>query len=319
MLRYRFENMNKFRVGFYVFLTFLCLFLLWRFIDFRAVWSSVYGVNWLILGVALALGFGFGVLQSLRLQVLLNLVSRVSFFSLLSMVYVSGLFSIVLPYSGGFAMAYSVAQKTKIPYKKIFRIFFFEFVLAQIPLLVLGGIGLIYFAQRKVLVFDLFHLFGWLAILLFVFLFILLGLFFIKRNFFLRLIYRVKEGLGIVWEFRPVFLSVLFLTLLMAVVANIQTYLYFLAFHIYPPFWELILAMNVFGILRFLPGLPTRLGQDETIGVLTLPYLLGLDKNAVFALLFVTHIFSLLMGVGLGLVFLYFLKVDLQFFRAARR
>lgn len=305
----------------YIALTSLSLLLLYHFLDFKTIIKSISDIHWSWLVFAFALGFIYAIVQVFRLKLLLNLVTDISFFPILSMSYISALFSIILTYSGGFALAYYIAKKTKSSYSLIFTIFLIEFVLAQIPMVILGGVGLVYFTQEKLFIVESGNIVKFFVLSFFL---LLLGLGFfyliikIKRNFIKTRLRKIKEGYHFLARKKFALFSVILLTLLMIMIASVQTYLYFIAFNLHPPFFDLLLAVNVFGILRLIPGIPTKLGQDEALGILTLPYLLNLDTNAVFALLLVTHIISLVIAIVMGFIFLYFLKADVYLLKAIR-
>ena len=79
------------------------------------------------------------------------------------------------------------------------------------------------------------------------------------------------------------------------------------------------LSNSLFILLVLIPGVVAKIGQYETFGVLTLPYLLSLDKNSIFAALLVAHatsIFVILIG---GMLSASYLKIDLQLLRTAKK
>ena len=100
-------------------------------------------------------------------------------------------------------------------------------------------------------------------------------------------------------------------TLVMFVVGNFQFYLLFLAFDLRPPVVDFILAGSLLGLLGMIPSsVPAKIGQFETFGVLTLPHLLNIDKNAVFSLLLLQRSISIIVIFILGFVSLNILKLD---------
>jgi uncharacterized membrane protein YbhN (UPF0104 family) len=85
-----------------------------------------------------------------------------------------------------------------------------------------------------------------------------------------------------------------------------------LAFGLRPHIVDFVLAGSLLGILTLIPFTPLKLGQSEAAGVLTLPFLLHVDKNVVFTILFLQRVVSILYIFIVGFLSVYVLKLDMK-------
>ena len=103
------------------------------------------------------------------------------------------------------------------------------------------------------------------------------------------------------------------ISLLMFGVGNLQSYLFFVAFGMKPPIADFILAGSLLGLLAMIPSsVPAKIGQYETVGILTLPHLLNLPRESVFAMLLLIRIISIITILVLGFLATYLLRFDLK-------
>ena len=294
----------------YLLLTILFILFWFYLVDFKEVAEVIAGIRWPFLIVAAALSLIPPLPAALRLKILFSRVCRLPIKFIWMVGYIASLASLSIPfYIGGFGAAYILARKAKTSYTKSFAILFVDFSFGVMLTFILGILGTVYFYQKRLLSLKLGNL--GVPLILFFAALVLMALFLILKsryktisNFFLRL----KKSLTI---FTPkiVFLAFL-LTLTVFVLGVGSSYLYFLAFGLSPKVADFVLATSLFGLLGLIPGAPGKIGQYETFGVLTLPLLLNLDKNAVFAVLVVSHALSIVTTTILGIFSMYYLKID---------
>jgi len=293
------------------------IFLWFRLVDFRQAIGLIKQTRWLLIVLAIFFGLIYSLFSIWRLKVLLAIFGNISFWYLWLASWFSGLISLIFAFSlGGFGFAYLIAQKGKISYKKAFAILLVDYLIGIFLTFFFGAIALVYFGQKKLLSIkpELGSIFfiGGLLIILAIFLILLLRK---KSGLVKKSAAKLKSFLALFLSLRSVWGSVAILTLLMILIGFFQSYLFFVAFRMKPAILPLFLTGSLLGILNLLPGVPGKIGQYETFAVLTYPYLLGLDKEAVFAAFLLQHLISLSLTFVFGGAALYFLKLNLSLIR----
>jgi uncharacterized protein (TIRG00374 family) len=304
----------------------LCLilffvYLLLRLVDVNQVVGLITSAKWQLVLLAILVGILQSFLGAARFKTLFSIVDEVSISYIWPLSYIGALISLIFPFSiGGFSMAHFLAKKAKISYKKSFAILFVDFVMGVIIILIIGFIGFVHFSEKRLLSVESMGLNGILGFLLagFVALVIIVILLAIKGPLS-KLSGRFKQTFFIFSESKIVLAKAALIALVVVVVGFGRTYLFFLAFGMRPPVLDFILANSLFGLLVLIPGVVAKIGQYETFGVLTLPYLLSLDKNGIFAALLVAHAFSIFVILIGGMLSASYLKIDLQLLRTAKK
>jgi len=305
---------------FYLLLTLFFIFLLFYFVDVKQAVSLIPGAKWHFILFSVILGIIGSLLIAFRLKILFSIVGEIPILYIWLLSYVGALASLILPFSvGGFAMAYFLSKKLKASYAKTLAILFVDFVLGVLLVFVLALFAVWHFSQKKLLTIKPGDLNGLFLPLLLAILFSFLILIFkSKLRLMENLLIRVKRGISLFSQSKIVLGKAVILTLILALLGLIQSYFFFMAFGIFPPVVDFLLASSLLGALNLIPGVPAKIGQFETLGVLTLPYLLNLDKNQVFAVLLTSHLISIILLLVLGGFSIYLLKLDINFIKNLR-
>lgn len=294
---------------FYLVITFAFIFVLLRLVDVGKSLSLIKEANFLFILLSIILGFLSSLLGALRLKTLFSIVGEVQLFFIWLLGYAGALISLIFPFSlGGFAMAYFLAKKLGISYKKSLVILFVDFFLGVVVVLGLALFAIPYFSQKGLLSVSI-------SLSMLVVVFALFGVFFVL--IFKSKTTRLQDGLGklkkafsLFSKSKTILNKAILLTIIIAFLGFIQAYLYFAAFGMRPPPLNFALASSLFGVLGLIPGAIAKIGQYETFGILTYPYLLNLDRNSVFATLFISHAVSIITIFILGVFSLFLLKID---------
>jgi len=310
-------NTRKRDLGYFI-ITLLSIFLLVYFVDFRLAGEVLYEADWLLVFLALFISLVVVVIRFLRLKLILDSVVPLSLYYLAGLGFVSGLLGMIIPYSGGVAMSYYVAKESESSYKKVFSIFFFEYLFSFFMAILLGLVGLFYFIHKKMLFYD----FSFEMMIAWAVLFILaIGVIFfvLKKIFYKKYLLMVDNFVIYKSQVKKRVFPFFLFTVVIFVTSMFQVVILYRAFGMSPNVLDLIMAVNMLGVIIYLPGIFMKIGHEEAVGVVLLPMLLGLDKNAVFSLIFVNRVLMLVVSVVLGILFMYLLKVDLGVLRSIEK
>lgn len=312
------HNMRK---AFYFLLTLAFIALLFRLVDVGEGVALLKNANWSFILIAFALGLLSSFLSATRLRVLLGVFADVNIVYLWMATYVSALISLVFPLSiGGFALSYILSKKLKLSYKKTLGVIVIDYFLGVLVLALLSIVALPYFYFKGKLSFN--YVIGDRLYILVLLALMILGVLLmlgsrggvfsqLKRKYLDKLVNLYSHS-------RRILYRALLLTLFVAVVGLAHFYLYFLAFDIRVNIFDFAFSNALFGALSVTPGAPAKIGQLEAIGVLTFPYLLGIEKTKVFAALLAKRLISILTILILGSASMYYLKLDKNIFRKIR-
>lgn len=308
---------------FYTILTLIFVFIWFHLVDVGEAVGRVRDVNLTFVFWAIGLGLVSSLIGALRLKTLVSIFGQVSLIYLWFLGWLGAVISLIFPFSiGGFAMAYFISRKLSISYKKAFSILFVDFFLGVLLIFFFAGFAIPFFSYKKLISVNFSDLNSWYILLAVTFL-IVITLVFVTTNkgikFIKGLKREVKEGIRIFSGTKAILIRVVFITLIIAFFGLFQAYFYFLAFGLNPPILDFMLANSLFGVLGLIPGAIAKIGQYETFGVLTLPYLLNLPKERVFAVLLVSHAISITSIAILGVISAYYLKIDRGLITKLRR
>lgn len=301
------------RKSFYIFLTIGFIFFWFYLVDFAKVVKILQQASLQFIVYAIFIGIIITVLTNLRLQAIMSLIGqRIPFIYLLTVNFFTSLLSTIFPFSaGGFVLAYLLAKKIKQSYIRVFSLLFFDYLLVVVPIVLLGPIAVYYFLTQGIITLALDTI-SWNSILLIVVFSILaltiLGFIYRKAE---KIKNQAKSLFSLLLQSKVVLFQVALLTVVMVFFGNLSSYLYFLAFDMHPNIIAFVLAGALIGILNILPGTPMKIGQQEVIGVLTLPYLLHVDKDRIFAMLLVSHVIGIVITILCGIWAQYVLGFDL--------
>ncbi|MFV1917535.1 MAG: YbhN family protein [Patescibacteria group bacterium] len=306
---------------FHLFLVLFFVYLLLRLVDVNQVVGLITSAKWQLVLLAILVGILQSFFGAARLKTLFSIVDEVSISYIWPLSYVGALISLILPFSiGGFSMAYFLTKKVKVSYVKSFAILFVDFAMGVIIILILAFIGLVYFSEKRLLSVETIGFNGTLGLLLAGFIALIIIVFLLAIKWPLsNLSGRLKQTFFIFSKSKAVLAKAALVALVVAMIGFGRIYLYFMAFGMKPPAFEFILAISLFGLLVLIPGVLAKIGQYETFGILTLPYLLDLDKNSIFATLLVAHTISIFVILVAGMLSASYLKIDLQLLRTAKK
>lgn len=286
------------------------------FVDSKEVLRSISNINWFWFSLSMLLTIITSLLGSLRLKIILNLITNISLFFVWAIGHIAGLISFVLPFSaGGLAMVGFISKKSKVSYEKTFFALFLNNMVVYVFGTLLGILGVIFFMRKKLLAvnYDLDYNFLLLTTIFFILLLIII---FAVSKFRIKsinvLLLKFKQNIGFFIKSKIVLLKVIVLTVLITFTQIIQLYFLYNAFGMYPPLIDLFLATNLIILMGIIPLGIIKYGQFEIVGILTLPYLLNLDKNKIFTLLLTAHMASLIIMLIGSMLSLYYLKLDLS-------
>jgi uncharacterized membrane protein YbhN (UPF0104 family) len=308
------EHSGILKKFFYIIFTIILIGVWFYLIDFNIIRSIIYNVNWFYIFLATILGLIFSLLGSWRLKYLLSLVGEIPFKYVWSISNIGALISLISPFSlGGIMMPYIIAKKLRSSYIKIFPLIVLDAYISLPVGIILSIFAIIYFLkQRRIISSFSFETPIVLIISILVLIFftgVFMAYLFFKqtiRKTFIQLSQKIK----ILLDKKSLFKRIILITLMMNIIGALSFYLYFLAFQMNPNIIDFILATNLLGILNIISLTPFKLGQYETAGILTLPYLLHLDINRVFTLLIISRALSLLTIILTGLFAIYLLRFE---------
>lgn len=288
------------------------ILLLLKLVNIREAIVLISAANTPLVILAIIAGVFQTYLAAFRMKVLVSIITKIKISYFFWMGYLTSLVSTVFPFFvGGLSFAFLLSRKIKSSYTKAFGIALADFLFGISTILVLGAISLFFFGSKK-LVLTAHIDFERLILIILLVLGASAAPFFIgKKVAYLESIFsEVKKGIVLFSNSKLILTEALLLTLPITLLHFISLYLFFLALGIKPNFVEFILAASLLSILNLIPGAIAKIGQYETFGVLTLPYLLSLDKNVVFSVLLLQHAVSLVLIVVFGAISAYYLKED---------
>ncbi len=211
-----------------------------------------------------------------------------------------------------------VSKKLKVAYRKVLGIFFIDAFFALPITIIIAPIAGMYFIKNKMvsLVFTRLDIFFYLAFLLLI-IFIFLAK---KTNEYKRLTGMLTKAWILVRGANKVLAKAVVITLALMMINILQSYLYFMAFGMRPAFLDFFLAGILLGLLSLMPSaMPMKIGQTETFGLITLPYLLNLDKNTVFAMLITQRMVGIIYILTMGAISFYLFKLDINIFYTIKK
>ncbi|OGM24047.1 hypothetical protein A2715_02620 [Candidatus Woesebacteria bacterium RIFCSPHIGHO2_01_FULL_39_32] len=293
---------------------FVCL--LFYIVDIGKIPVILQKVNWYLVVVASILGLATSILGPFRLKELLRIIGgEVDKLYIWNLANIGALLSLIFPLSaGGFAMSYFLKKKINTTYKKTFFIVFVDAFFSLPLLLALGVIACVYFFNKNLLTIEIMAKNMFLITVLAIF--GILVIFLQKRDFINRIRELLAKAVTLLSNSKGSFDKPILITLLLFVVGNLQMYLYFIAFGLNLSILDFILAESLLSLLGTLPSvIPMKIGQYETFGVLTLPYLLNVDETIIFSVLLLQRSLSIVIVLILGLISLNSLNFNWELFR----
>jgi len=296
---------------FFVFITVFFIFLLFRLVNVREAIDLVFTANISFIVLATIIGIFQTYLAAFRMKILVSIIAKVNISYFFWMGYLTSLISTALPiFVGGFSFAYFISKKIKSSYPKAFSIAFVDFSFGVLITLVLAIISILYFGSKRLLKISDAG-FGKIFMIILFILAISIVVFLVsyKKKNFGNLSSKIKRGVALFTRSKEILIKATLLTLPITFLHFISLYLFFLAYGVNPDLVDFILATSLLTFLNLIPGAIAKIGQYETFGLLTLPYLLNLDKNTVFAALITSHAVSIITIFILGSFSLYHLKV----------
>lgn len=306
---------NLFRAVFYLFLVLLCLFIFLKTINFSKVIEILQSANWYLILFTFFLSIIASILAAFRFKILLSVLGDVSTWYVWKMSYVSSFISYFtsLTYAGGFAMNYFYAKKLKTPYLQTISVMFIDHVFTISSTLLFCSWAVLYFIQKKIYLVQITEHDNKIIFGIAVTGILLCFLIFKKYRYLLsseRFQQTIDTFLLILKSKRIIAIS--FGTFFLILLINLtQMYLTLLAFNLHPPILDYFLAMNLLNIVNMIPGLPAKIGQYEAAGVLSLSFLLNINKDKVFSLLLVSHVIAIVIIFVAGILSMYYLKLDI--------
>lgn len=312
--------MKHLRIVIYAVFLLIFIAILGFFVDFSKAFVFIFSADYKFLIFAVSLSVVFSFFSTWRLKVLLSVIGDIPFWYLWGLGYVGAFISIIFPFSaGGFIVTYILSKKLQVSYIKLFSLLFIDFLLNYVINIILAPFAAWYFLQKHLISIapnegEIIFLSAGILITCVVFFLVKskIHAFVLKAKVYIA---SIKKIFSKKREFVYLSFRLFLLTVCIGGIGVLQNYSFYLAFNLAPPIIDFILANSIFVLTTLLPGIPLRLGQYETFGVLTLPYLLKLDSTAVFATLATSHFLSYAISSVLGIFSLYYLKIDLRLYK----
>jgi hypothetical protein len=178
----------------------------------------------------------------------------------------------------------------------------------------IGIIALLYFSQKKLVSVGLKPNITVILLLSLLFMGTCVVVFRLKQRLhYISDLFREIITVGkLLLQSKLTLLCAICLIAIITIIGFIQSYLYFLAFSVKPSLIDLSLAISLFGIVNMLPGIPFKIGQFEATGVLLLTYLLHINKNILFSVLFIQHAAGITFSIIAGWVALLLLHLRIR-------
>jgi uncharacterized protein (TIRG00374 family) len=294
---------------------------LWfHLVDIEKAMYLIKGVEWNFVIVAVLVGLIRSFLRAFRLKILLSIISPISTWYAFGMSYISAAISTIFPtYIGGFSISYLLKNKLKTTYKKALAVVFLDFIVGVLFTIILAIIAVFYFYKKEILLSNYETQIQLVLFVLLVSGAVLLIVIYKKYALFIKGIFqRIKKSVLLFSKSQKILIRAVFLTIIVSLLMFLQSYLYFSALGLRPPILVFILAISIFNFLNLIPGVFAKIGQYETLGVLSLPYLLNIDKTAVFSTLLIQHIVNVSITLCAAAISIYFLKLELKFLKKLR-
>ena len=297
---------------FFVLITVFFIILLFRLVNVREAIDLIFKANLLLVALATIIGVFQTYIATFRMKILVSIIAKVNIFYFFWMGYLTSLLSTVFPFFvGGFSFALLLSKKIKTSYPKAFSIVLIDFGFGVVVTLVLAIISILYFGSRRILKISSAGFGNIFLIALFVLaISVMVFLLSHKKKNFVNLFTKIKKGIALFAESKEILVKAALLTFPITFLHFISLYLFFLAYGIKPNFVDFIFATSLLSTLNLIPGAIAKIGQYETLGVLTLPYLLSLDKNVVFSALLLQHAISLVTIGTLGVISAFYLRSE---------
>lgn len=315
---------------FYILSTAIFIGLWFYFIDIHKIINYWQKVDIIYVLIAIALGVLQNFVAVSKLKLLLTLLGRISTLSLWAIGYLAAVLSTitVIP-TGGISMVYYAKKKLSATYGKTIAVFLVDYLLNITITLLLAFSGFLFFSsigKIKGIGLDLPSILS-IALIIVSFLILIFIIFkshftsdkkLIKNKIFLKFISlfrQTKDGFLLASK-APLLLSTAFaLAVINSMLGALEIFFYFKAFEVSLNFFTLLLAVNILAVFAYLPGAPTKLGQFEFFSLLTLPFLLSLNANVVFAVMLFSHLIGITIMLLGGIISFYFLRLPGDFFR----
>lgn len=299
---------------FFVLITVFFVVLIFSLVDVKEALNLMVTANLSFIVLATIIGIFQTYLAASRMKILVSIIAKVKISYFFWMGYLTSLISTILPFFvGGFSYSFLLSNKINSSYQKSFGIVLVDFSLGIVITSVLAAISIFYFGSKKLIRFSSIS-FDYLPLIALIFLlFLTLLAILAKRKVGLRIIIeKLKRGVALFARSGGILPKALLLTLPITFLYLLQFYLFFMTLGLKPDVIDFIFAASLFSILNLIPGAIAKIGQYETFGVLTLPYLLSLDKTKVFGVLLLQHAVSLVVVFVIGGVSLVLLRQELS-------
>lgn len=286
--------------------------LLFRIINVKEAVDIISSAKINLILAAIVLGVVQTYLSANRMRILVSILAKVKTSYFFWMGYLTSLISMIFPFFvGGFSFAFFLSKKIKSTYAKTFSIAFIDFGLGVSASFLLATISIFYFGSKRVINVSnlgfgniVFFAFGVIAIMITAYVLS-------KKSEYLNKVFsRLQRGIELFAKKKAILLKAVLLTAPIAALNFASFYLFFLALGLHPGFIDFVLAASLLSVLNLIPGAIAKIGQYETLGVLTLPYLLSLDKTGVFSALLLQHTVSLITVGIMGTAAAHYLSRD---------
>ena len=310
------------KIIFYTIVACICIAILYYFVDFHSVSKLLLKVKWEYIILSVILGTLSSILLTLRIKMLLDPVDKVPLLFLWMSGLATGLLSLISSLSiGGFLLPYLVSKKAKISYAYTFAVLLFLYLINAFQIILQSIFAVIFFAQKKIIAIKFEQIpstygVGLIILIGVCFAAFLLGKMLNKKIKFAR-IFQLRKELTCL-KTQKTFWQLFSITIVITVLGLFEFYLYFVSMGVYPRIIDLLFATSIMSLLGLLPGIPLKIGQYEAFGILTLPYLLHIDKNNIFTILLLQHLVSTICMIVFGFISLYVLKIDKSFIEGTR-
>ncbi|MCX7982576.1 MAG: flippase-like domain-containing protein [Syntrophales bacterium] len=292
------------------------VYLSFRGIDKRALLQALKGIDYLFIFLSVIILLLMQLVRSVRWGFLIAPLQKVPQSTLFAITSVGFLAIVAIPARiGELARPYLITKKTSIPMSSALATIFMERILDSTVVLLISAFALLLTPLPSWLVNS-----GLVVLTITFFAILIILLLYTKRELiFSRLYHRTShlskgwegvihtfrrfiEGFKVIDDYRRLILAVI-LSLFFWMIDAFSIYLFFYAFHLELPFIAAIVLMLILLVGIIIPTAPGFIGNWHFACVLGLS-LFGVPKATALSFAIVYHFVSMVVIVGLGLIFL---------------
>lgn len=281
-------------------LVFALMWLSFTFVETNVVLEELRSINKTIFLATFVFVICESIVVSYRLKLILSYQKNLPISYVWALNNFGMLLSTIFPFSaGGISMMVILRVKDKLSKKFTIKAVMIDFLIGFTFFILFGFLGSIYFLNTSLGAgLDKIHI---IAIVVTSCLAVVITYRIVRRRVDWLKLTTFKSILFTQTVDQKV-IQIILLTFIFSILWYTEFYLYFLAFGVKLNIVHFFLAISFFNIFNLVALVPSRLGQYEITGLATLPILLGLSDEKLFAILIFKHSIAIITALVMGAV-----------------